>query len=147
MFISMGLLLPFGGWLSDRLGRRMGRRMGRRVVCMGGMAMSAVLLFWGASGVGVTATIALLALALGCCTMAEGPYWATAIDLGGDQAGASCGIMNTGGNVGGILAPILTPMLAARFGWESGLYFASFLVLIGVVTWLFVNPERRAAEV
>ena len=46
---------------------------------------------WGASGVGVAATVTLLALALGCCTMAEGPYWATAIDLGGDQAGAAGG--------------------------------------------------------
>ena len=75
--------------------------------------------------------------------MAEGPFWATAIDLGGDQAGASCGIMNTGGNIGGMLAPVITPLVAIRFGWAGGLYFASFLVLLGVVTWLWVNPERR----
>jgi dipeptide/tripeptide permease len=111
---------------------------------MAGMALSAVLLYWGASGVGVAATVALLALALGCCTMAEGPYWATAIDAGRNHAGASCGIMNTGGNVGGMLAPVITPLIAARFGWAGGLYFASFLVLLGVLTWLWVDPGRRA---
>jgi len=144
MFVSMAIMSPLGGWLSDRVGRRLGIARGRRLVSMTGMTLSAVLLFWGASGVGVAATVVLLALALGCCTMAEGPYWATAIDLGGDQAGASCGILNTGGNIGGILAPVITPLIAIRFGWAGGLYFASFLVLVGVATWLWVNPERRA---
>ena len=144
MFVSMAVMSPLGGWMSDRVGKRIGRRMGRRSVSMAGMALSAVLLFWGASGVGVAATVALLALALGCCTMAEGPYWATAIDLGGDQAGASCGILNMGGNIGGMLAPVITPLIAIRFGWAGGLYFASFLVLVGVATWLWVNPERHS---
>ena len=144
MFVSMAVMSPLGGWLSDRVGQWLGRRMGRRSVSMAGMALSAVLLFLGASGLSVSATVTLLALALGCCTMAEGPYWATAIDLGRDQAGASCGIMNTGGNVGGMLAPVITPLIAIRFGWAGALYFASFLVLVGVVTWLCVNPERRA---
>ncbi len=143
MFVSMAIMTPLGGWLSDRVGVRLGRRLGRRSVSMAGMGLSAVLLFWGASGVGVAATVALLALALGCCTMAEGPYWATAIDLGREKAGASCGIMNTGGNVGGMLAPVITPLIATRFGWAGGLYFASFLVLLGVITWLWVNPERH----
>ncbi|MEZ5357044.1 MAG: MFS transporter [Bryobacteraceae bacterium] len=143
MFVSMAILSPAGGWLSDRLGLRIGKKQARRAVSMAGMTSSAVLLFWGASGVGVAMTVTLLALALGCCTMAEGPYWATAMDLGQEQAGASCGIMNTGGNVGGMLAPVVTPIIAARFGWAGGLYFASFLVLIGVVTWLFVNPGEN----
>ncbi|MEZ5399359.1 MAG: MFS transporter [Bryobacteraceae bacterium] len=147
MFVAMATMSPLGGWLADHAGRRIGKRKGRQLVSMSGMALSAVLLFLGARGAGVTATVVLLALALGCCTMAEGPFWATAIDIGGDQAGASGGIMNTGGNVGGMLAPVVTPLIAARFGWAGGLYFASFLVLIGVFTWLWVNPERDAEPV
>lgn len=146
MFVAMATMSPLGGWLADRVGRGLGKRKGRQIVSMCGMALSAVLLFWGASGVGVTATIALLALALGFCTMAEGPFWATAIDIGRENAGASGGIMNTGGNIGGMLAPIVTPLIAQRFGWAAGLYFASFMVLIGVVTWLWVDPERRVSE-
>ena len=36
----------------------------------------------------------------------EGPFWASAIDIGGKQVGAACGILNAGGNVGGFIAPV-----------------------------------------
>ena len=57
--------------------------------------------------------------------------------------GAACGILNTGGNLGGFLAPVLTPLIASRFGWAGGLYFACFLVTIGMLTWLMVDPDRK----
>ena len=37
--------------------------------------------------------------------MSEGPFWVTAIELGGSQGGVSAALLNTGGNIGGILAP------------------------------------------
>ena len=89
------------------------------------------------------ATVAFLSLAMGFASSSEGPYWATTIEISGDQVGAACGILNTGGNLGGLLAPVLTPMIAAKFGWAGGLYFASFLVTIGMLTWLMVDPARK----
>jgi ACS family glucarate transporter-like MFS transporter len=59
--------------------------------------------------------------------------------------GVAGGIMNGIGNVGGLLAPMLTPYIASRAGWSWGLYFGSFIVLAGAVTWFFVRPVSDTA--
>lgn len=143
LFLTMVVMTPLGGRISDRLCLRFGLKTGRRAVAMTGMAASAVLLSLGAMGFGVAATVVLLSLAFGSAASAEGPFWATAIEISGEQAGAACGIFNTGGNIGGMLAPIVTPLIAARFGWAGGLYFGSLLVLIGVLTWLWIDPGKK----
>jgi MFS family permease len=142
-FLAMAIMTPLGGKLSDLLVSRRGLKFGRRSVAMVGMAASAVLLYLGASGFGVVTTVVLLSLAFGFATSSEGPYWATAIEISGPQAGAACGIFNTGGNIGGMLAPVLTPMIAARFGWSGGLNFGSLMVLVGMLTWLAVDPGKK----
>src|SRR5262249_6729629 len=91
----------------------------------------------------VVATVALLSLAFGCAASSEGPFWATAIEISGPQAGAACGIFNTGGNIGGMLAPVVTPLIASRFGWAGGLNFGSLMVLIGMLIWLLVDPGKK----
>src|SRR5260370_38565938 len=95
---------------------------------MAGMAISAVLLYLGAGGFGLYATVAFLSLAMGFASSAEGPFWAVAIEISGEQVGAACGILNTGGNLGGFLAPILTPIIAARYAGAGRPHFATFLV-------------------
>jgi sugar phosphate permease len=146
LFITMAVMTPLGGWMSDLMTARFGRSKGARIVAMGSMALSALLLYVGASGLGVVATVALLSLAVGFSMAPEGTFWSTAIHMGGKQVGAACGIMNCGGNVGGMLAPILTPIIAQRFGWSGGLYFASGVVLLGMLTWLLIDPTHQAAE-
>src|SRR5581483_12317398 len=106
--------------------------------------LSAVMLFTGASGVGVAATVAMLALSLGFAASAEGPFWSTAIEISGENVGAACGILNTGGNLGGMLAPVITPLIAKYFGWAGGLYFGCLIVLISAVTWFFISPRPAA---
>jgi ACS family glucarate transporter-like MFS transporter len=144
-FVAMAVMTPLGGWVSDNIGDRR-TRTGRKWVAMGGMALSAVLMCAGASGVGVIATVAMLALALGSAASAEGPFWSTAIEISGDNVGAACGILNTGGNLGGMLAPVITPLIASRFGWAGGLYFGCVVVLIAAATWFFIaqQPVARA---
>ena len=75
----------------------------------------------------------------------EGSFWTAATELGGPRGGTAAGILNTGGNLGGMLAPVLTPMIAAHFGWAGGLYFGSLMVLIGMLTWLLVDPGKKIA--
>ena len=142
LFVTMAIMMPLGGWTSDRLIYRLGRRRGARIVPIVGVTLSSVLLFAGAhSAAGPVVTISLLALALGFCATAEGPYWGSAMLVGKDNAGAACGILNAGGNLGGMVAPVVTPMVAARFGWAAGLYVASALVLVAVVVWFWISLE------
>lgn len=139
-FVAMAVMTPLGGWVSDHIGDRR-RRAGRKWVAMAGMTLSAGLLCAGASGFGVTATVAMLALSLGFAASAEGPFWSTAIDISGENVGAACGILNTGGNLGGMLAPFITPLIATRFGWAGGLYFGCLIVLISAATWFLISPK------
>ena len=57
-----------------------------------------------------------------------------------ENKAAACGILNTGGNLGGMLAPVITPLIASRFGWAAGLYFACLVVLPGMLVWLWIDP-------
>jgi ACS family glucarate transporter-like MFS transporter len=142
MLLTMAAMMPLGGWVSDRLTPRWGARTARRSVALAGMILSAVLLYIGTSLERPLPVAALLSLALGFCVTAEGPFWASAIEAGSAQAGSATGIMNGVGNLGGLLAPVLTPFIAQRAGWSWGLYAASLVVLLGAVSWLFVNPDR-----
>ena len=146
IFITMAIMAPLGGWMSDHLTARFGPKRGLRMVPVGAMTASAVLLHLGVSGLGDFATVGLLALAVGCCVATEGAFWATSIHMGGKQVGAACGIVNCGGNVGGMLAPIMTPLVAQRFGWTGALSFASFVVLIGMLAWLAIDPTHRVGR-
>ena len=146
LMITTAVMTPLGGVVADRLVRRYGLTVGRRIVPLIGMPLSAVCLIAGAGGWGTMATVTLLSLAFGFSATAEGPSWATAVDLGGTQAGAAGGIMNTGGNAGGLLAPILTPWLARFFGWSGGLYFGSFVVLLGVGAWFFIDAGAHIKQ-
>jgi MFS family permease len=143
LFITMAVMTPLGGWLSDLMTTRFGRSKGARIVPMVSMALSALLLYLGATGLGFLATVTLLSLAVGFSMAPEGTFWSTAIHMGHKQVGVACGIMNAGGNMGGMLAPILTPIIAQRFGWDGGLYFASTVVLLGMAVWLLIEPTHQ----
>src|SRR5260370_5084476 len=71
LFLAMAVMTPLGGKLSDRLGLRYGLKIGRRSVSMAGTVITAVLLYLGASGFGVVATVALLSLAFGSAAWSE----------------------------------------------------------------------------
>jgi MFS family permease len=146
LFLTWTVMTPLGGWVSDRLVERCGRKAGRRLVPIVGLALSAVLLGWGASVSRPGASAALLSLALGLAAATDGPFWAAAIDMGGAHVGAAGGVLNMGGNLGGFFAPIITPFIASYFGWSSGLYSASLIVMLGVLVWFFVDPTKAIAS-
>lgn len=142
LLLSMMVAMPAAGWFSDRLIPLLGRNRSRRYTAVGGMALSAGLLYLGTNAAAGWWMVALLALALGCAASAEGPSWATAIEAGGEHAGAASGIMNGIGNIGGLLAPVVTPFVAQRAGWAAGLYVGSAVVFVGALAWLFIHPKE-----
>lgn len=139
--LGMALGMPLGGWLSDWFEMRMGGHWGRRIVPMGGMAVGAGLL-----GLGVLARepvwiVAWFGLAMAAVGMSEGPFWASAIELGSRQGrgGSAAAIVNTGGNAGGMLAPVLTPMVGLAFGWPAAVALGGVICMLGVVLWLGID--------
>ena len=146
VFVVNGFMIPFGGWLSDRLVKSRGESFGRRAVPVAGLILSAVLLLAGTMTTGNWTTALLMAFAMGCASVCEGPFWAMTIRMGGEQSGAACSILNTGANFTGLIAPVLTPFIASFAGWSWGLYVACLVVLLGAVACYYVDVEVEANQ-
>ncbi|HEX2523200.1 MAG TPA: MFS transporter [Terriglobia bacterium] len=139
------VMSPLGGWISDRLVKRYGEKSGRRIIPIVSLTLAGVLLCIGINVTGTVATVSLLALSFGFASFSDGPYWAVAIKLGGKEVGAACGILNMGGNLGGV-APYVAPVIAAYAGWSWGLYSASMLLMVAVLTWFFIDPTKSISD-
>jgi MFS family permease len=140
--VAMAIGMAGGGWLTDRAQSRFGARRGRIAVTMSGMMLSAALL-----GAGVLCReplwiVTFFSLALASLGACEGAFWTTAVDLGGERAGVSAAIVNTGGNAGGALAPWLTPRISLVFGWHGALVVACIFCFAGAILWAWVDPDE-----
>jgi MFS family permease len=144
--LAMAVGMVAGGWVSDRLQRSHGYRLGRALVPAGGMLASAGLLYLGVLAEDPRWIVTWFALALGAVGASEGPFWATAVELGGRRGGTAAGVCNTGGNLGGILAPVLTPWLSEGFGWGTGISVGSAVCLLGAGLWCWIDPAERVTE-
>ncbi len=152
--LAMGVGMPLGGWVADRLVGPLGYRWGRASVAMGGMVGCGLLLCAGTLVPGPVAIVACFTFALGAIGMCEGAAWTTAIDLGGNRGATSAAIVNTGGNVGGFISPVvtpwvgalLTPSLGRELGWAWGLRIGGLMCLIGACLWLWIDARERSHE-
>jgi sugar phosphate permease len=139
---GMGL----GGWLADRMQRAYGYRRGRAIVPVFGMLASATFLGLGLIPKEPGWIVFWFALAVGAVGMCEGPFWTTAIELGGKRGGTAAGVCNTGGNAGGLLAPVLTPWISDLFGWPVGIGVGSVVCFAGAALWFWIDPAERCKE-
>jgi MFS family permease len=141
--LAMAVGMPLGGWLSDRIEHASGKADSRKAVPVLGMLAGAALLFVGVYARQPAWIVTWFSLALGAVGMAEGPSWATAIELGGSRGGSAAAIFNTGGNAGGILAPIVTPWIGELLGWGAAVALGGLICLGGVVAWFKVDPAEK----
>jgi MFS family permease len=144
--LAMAVGMPLGGWLSDRLERARGTSSSRRVVPMLGMSAGAVFLILGVLASEPVWKVACFTMALGAVGMSEGPFWASAIELGGRRGGSSAALFNTGGNAGGLLAPFVTPWVGETFGWSYAVALGGLVCLIGVVLWFWIDLDERPGQ-
>jgi MFS family permease len=140
--LAMAVGMPLGGWLSDLIERAVGAPWGRRAVPMAGMTAGGLLLVVGALAREPSWVVFWLALSMAAVGAAEGPFWATAVELGGRRGGSSAAFFNTGGNAGGLLAPYLTPLVGQQFGWGYAMGLGGAVCLAGVVLWFWVDPNE-----
>ncbi|MEX0712088.1 MAG: MFS transporter [Pirellulales bacterium] len=150
--VCMGLCMPLGGWLSDRLMSVVGYRGCRAAVAMFGMVACSIMLTSATVVTNDVAIVACFALSLAFIGLTEAPAWATAIDLGGKRAGTSAAIANTGGNTGGALSPTITPWVSGLLvaeglnqqqGWAWGMRLASLICLVGAILWFWIDASER----
>jgi sugar phosphate permease len=99
-FLAIVVLLPLGGWVSDRFVARMGKRRGRKCAVWLGATLSAILLWIGGHSSNTTGAILLLAGAAGFNLFATATWWATCNDLTKEHSGSLSGVMNMFGNPG-----------------------------------------------
>lgn len=145
--LAMGCGMFVGGGLSDLCVRLFGHRRGRAAVPVTAMLGGALFLGLGVVSKAQPLVVVLyFAIAMAAAGACEGPFWTTAVELGGRRGGTSAGLFNTGGNVGGFIAPILTPYLSQFIGWEGALGVAGVLCVLGAVAWYWVDPAERVPE-
>lgn len=144
--LAMALGMPLGGWLSDRLGSRFSWRFARAGLAGAAMAASAGLLLLGVIARDPLWIVTWLSLALGVLGAAEGPFWVTAVEVGGRRGGLSASIFNMGGNFGGLLAPIVTPWVSddLDLGWSAGIAVGSVVCLAGAALWYWIDLSDDA---
>jgi MFS family permease len=146
--LGMMIGTPLGGVTCSLLARRRGLRRAFPLCSMAFMAGAAAFI---AAGVlrresSPEEIVLWFTLACACIGMSEGPFWTTAVRLGGNFGATAAGVVNTGGNLGGLLAPGLTPLIASGTGWAGALLASSAVIGAGALLWLAVDPDDPYLE-
>jgi ACS family glucarate transporter-like MFS transporter len=131
-----------GGWICDRITARRGMLAGARTVIMVGYGLSGVLLFGAAKFENRYACLGALCLSVGFLYFAEPAFWATAIHLSGENAGAASGLMNTAGIVGGIVSTSTTPLIVKYLGWLPALGSGALVAVACTCAWFLIGRKR-----
>jgi ACS family glucarate transporter-like MFS transporter len=147
-FVVGALGGALGGRWCDRFCDRLGPRWGARVVPLAVLPIAAVALYLTVESTNAYLAVCALTVSYSCLQMVEGPYWSTAMRIGGERTMAATGVLNTGGNLGGIVS---TPVV----GYLSGLHDWTMCFVLGIVCiaasaglWLIVDAAggKRSGE-
>lgn len=140
--LAMGAGMLSGGWFSDLSEKVLGRRLGRAVFIVAAMMVGGAFLAMARASDGSQAVV-WFALSMFAAGTSEGPFWTTAIELGGKRGATSAAIFNTGGNVGGLVAPWATPRLMRQLGWNYTIGVSVIGLLVGAILWIWIDPAER----
>ncbi len=135
-----------GGWICDKLCNRLGLRWGCRWPAIIGMVLSALLIVAGALISNPYIAMLFFVFCFLFNQMTEGAYWATSIAIGGRNAGAAGGVMNTGGNIAGVIGTLIIPFSASIFGWSFAIATGGIFAIIGAGLWFFIRPDHPLSE-
>jgi ACS family glucarate transporter-like MFS transporter len=131
-----------GGLMCDMACRRNGMRFGCAVPAAVAVLLSGIFLAVGALSSNVWIAVGCLAMSFFCNQLTEGPFWAAAISVGGRNAAAACGFMNTGGNGIGFVNALLVPFTASTLGWTAAMLTGTAFAVLSAVLWLFIRADR-----
>lgn len=132
-----------GGIAATRLHDRYGAARGLRIVPLAALPTAGLFLLFVLAENPFVA-LAGLTLSFGILEMTEAPFWAAAMEMGGEDAAAGGAVLNTGGNLGGIIATPLVASLSGGGNWVAPFAIGAAGALLSAVLWLFFRPARRA---
>lgn len=125
-----------GGLLVDAIFRKTGKRFfSRKLVLVTSLLIAAISI--GLSGImeSVTATVAVMTVAIGFLMLAAPAYWALIQDaVPSHQVGTASGFMHGLANLSGIVGPAITGFLIQHSGtYASGFILAGSLGILGAL--------------
>jgi ACS family glucarate transporter-like MFS transporter len=144
-FIAMTICCLVGGLVNDYLSKSQGKRAGRVGVAVFSMALTSIFLIFGSRADDPRLAGIVLAGGAGALYLSQSCFWSVTADIGGASSGSVSGLMNMGAQLGGALTASLTPWIADRYGWTASFLVAAALCVLGALTWLLVDPDRKLA--
>ena len=144
-WIAAAVGATLGGFLCDFLCRRHGMRWGCARPAMFALFLSGIFVLVGALTGNAYIAVGCLAMSFLCNQITEAAFWAAGISIGGRNAAAACGVMNTGGNSAGIVFALLVPLIAQQLGWTTAIVMGTVFAFTSAALWLFIRADRPVA--
>lgn len=144
-WIAAAIGATLGGFVCDFLCRRFGMRRGCASPAAVALVLSGIFVLVGAMTGNAYIAVGCLALSFLCNQVTEAAFWAAGISIGGRNAAAACGVMNTGGNSAGFVNALLVPFTADAFGWTAAMVTGTVFAFISAGLWLFIRADRPVA--
>jgi sugar phosphate permease len=133
-----------GGFSSDFLSKKYGLKWGRRSVGMFGLIMAGICMITATFILDNTISIIVLSLGLAFKDFTLPVSWATAADIGGENAGSVAGAMGMAGQLGSTVMSISFGYILSMTGsWELPLQIIGVIVIIGGLLWLKIDPSQK----
>lgn len=133
-----------GGFSSDFLSKKYGLKWGRRSVGMFGLIMAGICMITATFIKDNTVSIIILSLGLAFKDFTLPVSWATAADIGGENAGSVAGAMGMAGQLGSTIMSIAFGYILSMTGsWELPIQMIGVIVIIGGLLWLKIDPSQK----
>ncbi len=145
-WIAAAVGATLGGFVCDFVCRSSGMRRGCARPAAVALFLSGAFVFVGAVSGNAHVAVACLALSFLCNQITEAAFWAAGISIGGRNAAAACGVMNTGGNLAGFVNALLVPFISGLLGWTAAIVTGTVFAFISATLWLFIRADRPVPE-
>jgi ACS family glucarate transporter-like MFS transporter len=141
-FLCMTVGCLAGGVINDRVSARHGLYWGRSGLAIISFILTGTFLILGSTADNATVAVVILAGGAGAIYLSQSSFWSVTADISGPHTGVVSGFMNMGCQIGGAVTSSLTPWIAAQFGWTAAFVVGAVVVLVGVIAWAIVDPNR-----
>ena len=141
-FLCMTLGCLAGGVINDLISRRFGLYWGRSGLSVVAFILTGTFLLLGSMVDNAQLAVVILAGGAGAIYLSQSAFWSVTADIAGPHTGVVSGFMNMGCQIGGAVTASLTPWIAAQFGWTAAFMTGAAIVLLGVIAWAVVDPNR-----